>query len=237
MITILILILILFLFIFQDFIDPYIIQFLNNEQVSIISDNPDEVLIKRLRKSKIVLFPLILWQFLDYSFLYLFVILGLFLFMLKKDDIKIKNQLLKEKNLLKFQFPIWLRQLQILLQTNTVSQSLHLSYDYAPKLIKIELKHFIQEIENDALNISPYLNFLKFYRLNEIERAMKLLYRYNTVGKDDAYVQFNRMIQTTTKWLRNERTEHHKNSLSFNLMISISLSWLRLIRLLVPKSE
>ena len=128
MITILILIIILFLFIFQDFIDPYIIQFLNNEQVSIISDNPDEVLIKRLRKSKIVLFPLILWQFLDYSFLYLFVILGLFLFMLKKDDIKIKNQLLKEKNLLKFQFPIWLRQLQILLQTNTVSQSLHLSY-------------------------------------------------------------------------------------------------------------
>ena len=30
--------------------------------------------------------------------------------------------------------------LQILLQTNTVSQSLHLSYEYAPKLIKKELK-------------------------------------------------------------------------------------------------
>ncbi len=221
MITFLILIIIFSLFIFQDFIDPYLIYFLNDEQVSIISDNPDEVLIKRLRKSKIVLFPLVLWQFLDYSFIYLFVILGLFLFMLKKDDIKIKNQLLKEKNLLKFQFPIWLRQLQILLQTNTVSQSLHLSYDYAPQLIKKELKHFIQEIENDALNISPYLNFLKFYRLNEIERAMKLLYRYNTVGKDDAYVQFNRMIQTTTKWLRNERTEHHKNSLALYEWISM----------------
>ena len=41
MITILILILILSLFIFQDFIDPYLIQFLSDEQVSIISDNPD----------------------------------------------------------------------------------------------------------------------------------------------------------------------------------------------------
>lgn len=219
--TILLIITILFLFIFQNIIDPYLIQFINDQEISVFIENSNEVLIKRLRKSKVVLILLIFWQFFDYSFIYLFVIFGLFLFMLKKDDIKIKNQLIKEKNLLKFQFPIWLRQLQILLQTNTVSQSLSLSYEYAPRLIKKELKHFIQEIENDALNISPYLNFLKFYRLNEIERAMKLLYRYNTVGKDDAYVQFNRMIQTTTKWLRNERTEHHRNSLALYEWISM----------------
>ena len=221
MMTILLIITILFLFIFQNIIDPYLIQFINDQEISVFIENSNEVLIKRLRKSKVVLILLIFWQFFDYSFIYLFVIFGLFLFMLKKDDIKIKNQLIKEKNLLKFQFPIWLRQLQILLQTNTVSQSLSLSYEYAPRLIKKELKHFIQEIENDALNISPYLNFLKFYRLNEIERAMKLLYRYNTVGKDDAYVQFNRMIQTTTKWLRNERTEHHRNSLALYEWISM----------------
>ena len=89
MITILLIITILFLFIFQDVIDPYLIHFLNDEQISMIYENPDKVLIKRLRKSKIVLFPLVLWQLFDYSFIYLFVILGLFLFMLKKDDIKI----------------------------------------------------------------------------------------------------------------------------------------------------
>ena len=43
---------------------------------------------------------------------------------------------------------------------------------------------------------------------------MKLLYRYNTIGKDDAYHQFNRMIQTTTKWLRSEREQHHQDSLA-----------------------
>ena len=221
MMTILLILTISFLFVCQNIIDPYFIQFMKNDSNDTLFQVSDEILIKRFRKSKIVLIPLIFWSFFDYSFLYLFVILGLFLFMLKKDELKAKNQITKEKNLLKFQFPIWLRQLQILLQTNTVSQSLQLSYEYAPNLIKKELKQFIQEIENDALNISPYLNFLKFYRLNEIERAMKLLYRYNTVGKDDAYIQFNRMIQTTTKWLRNERTEHHKNSLALYEWISM----------------
>lgn len=217
MITVLLIITILFLFLFQNVIDPFLIQFIKNEEYV----HSDETLLKRFRKSKIVLILLIFWNIFDYSIIYLFIIIGLFLFLLKKDDIKIKNQLSRDKNLLKFQFPIWLRQLQILLQTNTVNQSLKLSYHYAPKLIKKELKDFIQEIENDALNITPYLNFLKYYRLNEIERAMKLLYRYNTVGKDDAYVQFNRMIQTTTKWLRSERTEHHKNSLALYEWISM----------------
>ena len=157
------------IFIFQNLIDPYFIRFLNNEKTAINLNNSEEALIKRLRKSKIVLVLLIFWNIFDYSFIYLIAVLGLFMFMLNIDGIKANNQLIKEKNLLKFQFPIWLRQLQILLQTNTVSQSLHLSYDYAPSLIKKELKRFIKEIENDALNISPYLNFLKFYRLNEIE--------------------------------------------------------------------
>ncbi len=44
---------------------------------------------------------------------------------------------------------------------------------------------------------------------------MKLLYRYNTVGKEDAYVQFNRMIQTTTKWLRSERSSRAESKLMF----------------------
>lgn len=150
---------------------------------------------------------------MDYSIPYLFIVFFLFIFFLKKDYWHLKNQHKKKSNLLKFQFPIWLRQLQILLQTNTVGQSLNLSYEHAPLLIQEDLKQLIQSIENDAVSISPYLNFLKSYRLCEIERAMKLLYRYNTVGKDDAYMQFNRMIQTTTKWLRNEREVHHKDAL------------------------
>ena len=185
--------------------------FADNE---LIHEDSQKYLLKRIRKSKIALIPLCLWSKLDYSFTFLFLILLIFIFLLKKDYWILKQNVKRKSRLLKFQFPIWLRQLQILLQSNTVAQSLRLSLDHAPTLIQNDLKKLIDEIDQDALNITPYLNFLSAYRLSEIERAMKLLYRYNTVGKDDAYLQFNRMIQTTTKWLRSEREEHHKDAMA-----------------------
>lgn len=210
------------IFAFQKQIDPLFVPLLKEEDLNqFISEDIDEFVLKRIRKSKIVLILLLFWERFELSVLYLFIVLALFFFLLKKDYISLKQKRVKQINLLKFQFPIWLRQLQMLLQTNTVSQSLKLSYSHAPELIKNDLSRLIQEIDQDALNITPYLNFLKSYRLNEIERAMKLLYRYNTIGKEDAYLQFNRMIQTTTKWLRSERKSHHQNTLTLYEWISM----------------
>ncbi|MEG0823423.1 MAG: hypothetical protein RSG07_02840 [Erysipelotrichaceae bacterium] len=107
--------------------------------------------------------------------------------------------------MLKFQFPIWLRQLQILIQTNTVVRALDESYSKAPTLIRHDLSALVNELEVDAIRLEPYLKFLQAYRMPEVERAMKLLYRYNAVGKGDAYEAFNHMIHSTTKWLRTER--------------------------------
>lgn len=214
MIIILIVMILLLFFIFNQQIDPFIINIIQENDLDLYVDDINEFMNKRLKKSKPILFLLILWSLSEYSILYLGLIISLFIFFLKKDYLSLKQQAKKKSNLLRFQFPIWLRQIQILLQTNTVSQSLKLSYEHAPNLIKNDLHKLIKEIEVDALNISPYLNFLKSYRLSEIERAMKLLYRYNTIGKDDAYIQFNRMIQTTTKWLRSEREQHHQDSLA-----------------------
>ena len=213
--TLSIIFLLLLFFIFHRQIDPYIIALIQEDDLSeLIYDNIDDFMKKRIHKSRPILLLLVFWEYFDLSILYLFIILCLFIFFLKKDYLTLKQNKKKNSNLLKFQFPIWLRQIQILLQTNTVSQSLKLSLQHAPELIKKDLELLIYEIDADALNITPYLNFLKGYRLSEIERAMKLLYRYNTVGKEDAYLQFNRMIQTTTKWLRSEREEHHQNSLA-----------------------
>ena len=211
---ILVILILLLFFIFNHQIDPYIISIIQEDDLNLYVLDTNEFMKLRLKKSKPILFLLIFWSIFDNSIFYLGIICSLFIFFLKKDYLDLKQKAKKKSNLLKFQFPIWLRQIQILLQTNTVSQSLKLSYEHAPELIKGDLKILIQEIDKDALNIAPYLNFLKSYRLSEIERAMKLLYRYNTIGKDDAYHQFNRMIQTTTKWLRSEREQHHQDSLA-----------------------
>lgn len=203
-------------FAFQKWLDPMMDSILRENDIEeLIYGDIDTFMKKRLTQSRIVLVLLVFWPKINFSVFYFGMVILLYVLFFKKDYLKAKRERNKKCALLKFQFPIWLRQLQILLQTNTVSQSLILSLKHAPDLIQEDLKILIEEINKDALNIAPYLNFLKSYRLSEIERAMKLLYRYNTMGKEDSYLQFNRMIQTTTKWLRSEREEHHQASLAF----------------------
>lgn len=215
MATLIILSVCLALIVFNHSIDPILATIIEEKDLNdYIDENTQEFCLKRVKKAKPVLLFLILWHFTDYSILYFALITTLFVYMLKKDYLHFVNSRKKKMNQIKFQFPVWLRQLQILLQTNTVVQSMRLSLSTAPELIRHDLETLIREIENDALNLNPYLQFLRQYRLAEVERAMKLLYRYNTVGKEDAYNHFNRMIQTTTKWLRSERNTRNESKLA-----------------------
>lgn len=201
-------------FVLNQSIDPFLISLVQEQDLQeLIKEDVEQVMNQRIKKAKKMLFLLLPWGLLNYSMAYFVGVLALFMVALKKDYWALKQQAKKQISQLKFQFPIWLRQLQILLQTNTVVKSMEYSLPHAPALIQNDLAQLIQAIEKDALNLNPYLNFLKMYHLSEIERAMKLLYRYNTVGKEDAYLQFNRMIQTTTKWLRSERESRNENKL------------------------
>lgn len=220
--TLVIELLIIGLIVFNKTIDPYLAHLIEEKDLSLyINEDPHTFCLKRVKKAKVILILLIPWHFTHYSVLYFTFVIFLFVFFLKKDYIKFQNETKQQINQIKFQFPVWLRQLQILLQTNTVVQSMKYSCATAPQLIQHDLEILIQSIEADALNLSPYLQFLHQYRLAEVERAMKLLYRYNTVGKEDAYNHLNRMIQTTTKWLRNERNSRNESKLAAFQWISM----------------
>ena len=160
---------------------------------------------KRIYKAKFAFVLLLALPSQNYSLVYLCFIFILFLLIFKLEYIKRKQEEKKKLKQLKFQFPIWLRQLQILLQCNNVIHALRISKEAAPILIKEDLNVLISKIEKDSIQFQPYLEFLSQYHLPEIERAMKLLYRYQMVGQQDTDIQFQRMIQTTTKWLRSER--------------------------------
>ena len=54
---------------------------------------------------------------------------------------------------------------------------------------------------------------MKDYDLIEIQRSMKWLYRYQNFGYKDAYSQFNRMLMSTSKWLRQSRIEQKQSSI------------------------
>lgn len=114
--------------------------------------------------------------------------------------------------LVRYQFPIYLRQLQVLLQNNTVVKTIELSLDFVPKVLADDITKLYYRIKEEPLELKHYLDCMKQYDLPEIHRAMKWLYRYQSIGYQDAYRQFNRMIVSTSKWLRKSRLEQRQQN-------------------------
>lgn len=113
----------------------------------------------------------------------------------------------------RYHFPIYLRQIQVLLQNNTVVKSIELSLEYVPDVLKHDIEKLNQKIKFDPTNMNHYVDCMKQYNLIEIQRSMKWLYRYQNFGYKDAYSQFNRMLVSTSKWLRQTRIENKKDSI------------------------
>lgn len=162
---------------------------------------------KRLLKSLSVVLLVLLSIYLDLGLLYVLIWIVIAIIIYKIPYFRVKSKFKQLVGQIKYEFPIWLRQLQILLQNNTVVVSLEKSFDLAPMLIQTHLHDFINKLKEQPQQLSIYTGFLEDYECVEIERAMKLLYRYNSVGKEDSMKQLNRMIQTTAKWLREQRLE------------------------------
>ena len=118
---------------------------------------------------------------------------------------KIRSAVKQQTDLIRYQFPIYLRQLQILLQNNTVVKAIELSIPQAPPYLRHELSALYQRLLSEPEKLSSYTDFMRHVDQNEIERAMKWLYRFENTGQKDAGRQFNRMIASTSKWLRQER--------------------------------
>jgi len=126
---------------------------------------------------------------------------------------QLKQQANRKIQSVRYHFPIYLRQVQVLLQNNTVVKSIELSLDYVPEVLFEDINQLNENIKKDSLNINHYLNCMKQYNLPEIQRSMKWLYRYQNFGYQDAYHQFNRMLVSTSKWLRQARIEKKNESI------------------------
>ena len=126
--------------------------------------------------------------------------------------------------LVRYQFPIYLRQLQVLLQNNTVVKTIELSLDHIPSVLEKDIKELYQNIKEEPLELKHYLACMSQYQLPEVKRAMKWLYRYQSIGYQDAYRQFNRMIVSTSKWLRKSRLHNREQT-------SMVIQWLGMLPL------
>lgn len=74
------------------------------------------------------------------------------------------------------QFPNWLMEVALLLQTDNVQMAIRKSMDSAPVVLVYALEDLIDQLEEDPNAIEPYHRFLKEYRNPDVQSAMKMLY-------------------------------------------------------------
>lgn len=134
---------------------------------------------------------------------------------------KVKRQFLKIQRELKYEFPIWLRTLQMLLMDNTVVVALKISAENAPKLIKNDLNVLIQKITDDPWDTTAFDNFLTEYEMIEIRKSMRTLQRLHRGNLSNINEQLESMYERSVDWIEIERVQYFKNKRDVKSWIAI----------------
>jgi CRISPR/Cas system CSM-associated protein Csm2 small subunit len=92
------------------------------------------------------------------------------------------------------QFPNWLMEVALLLQTDNVQMAIRKSMDSAPEVLVYALEDLIDQLEEDPNAIEPYHRFLKEYRNPDVQSAMKMLYALSSGNAGDVSKQVEELI-------------------------------------------
>ncbi|MBE5959470.1 MAG: hypothetical protein E7254_11495 [Lachnospiraceae bacterium] len=92
------------------------------------------------------------------------------------------------------QFPEWLRDVAINLQTETVQSAIENSFDSAPYVMKEPIRRMLLDFEEYPIGIEPYDYFLMYFDVPEIKSSMKMLYSISELGKEEADIQIGSVI-------------------------------------------
>lgn len=166
--------------------------------------------VDKLNRSSVLL---LIYPISNFNLMILITICLFLTLQFKYPYLKAKSELKKQIEQIKLDFPIWLRQLQVLMQAHTVVNALEQSTDKAPLILKADITLLVERLHNDPLSVDNYINFLDYLPLVDIKRAMKMLYRYSIIGQSDAYGQFNRFIIFSTKLLRKKWQDEYETKL------------------------
>ena len=136
---------------------------------------------------------------------------------------------IKKKNLRKeieMKFPRWLMEVALQLQSGSVYTAIEKSYETAPTVLKPELVKFMKAREEDRTTIAPYLGFMAFAEMPEIQSSMKMLYSISQGADNDADAQINDIIRRNNLML--DKAEKMRNddmlSVFYGLMLAPQLT-------------
>lgn len=152
---------------------------------------------------------------------------------------KIGHSLAKKKvtREIEKQFPEWLMQVALLLQTDNVQISIRKSLEDAPKVLVPALEELVLELEENPDSIQPYSHFLREYHNPDIQSAMKMLYALSNGNFADIKGQIEELIERNNAMMDKAEKLHQEDMIagmkvyillpallaSFKLMVDMSL--------------
>ena len=92
-------------------------------------------------------------------------------------------------------FPKWLMQISLLLQSDNVQVAIQKSYHDAPEILKEPILEMVYEMQVNPAGMEPYLHFLEEYGLPEVSSSMKMLYSISEGTGGDVTAQIGDIIR------------------------------------------
>ena len=185
---------------------------------------------KSRKKSIIMAAPFLIAVVPVYLFVNKFlciVLILISLFLLFQHRIGHNIALNAVKQNLGIEIPIWLMDLTLLLQHNTVYVALQKSRENASEIIQLELDKLFEEMEENPGSIEPYNNFMEKFHMPEVASCMKLLYSIAENGTMDKNIQLNNLIESIQKMqersdeILNERNAfEHRRYFSYPMAVT-----------------
>lgn len=100
---------------------------------------------------------------------------------------------------IRLQFPEWMFDMILRLQTENVHTAISHSLDDAPEVLVRPLYRLSEHLQADPISIQPFLNFLKEFNLPEIHAVMLQLYAINDMGREEIQEQIYAMLDQNQK--------------------------------------
>lgn len=130
------------------------------------------------------------------------------------------------------QFPEWMMDMSLRLQTDNVHVSLRKTISEAPTILREELKMLVKKIEQQPNSLRPYLEFMKELRLPDVLSAMKILYSMAEFGTEDMRKQIEVLVQRNTVMLDKAeriRQEDRMSGVGFMILLPMVTGVLKML--------
>lgn len=119
--------------------------------------------------------------------------------------------------------PIWINLIYSLVGENNIYNSIVLSYDNVPSVMKKDLKIFIDKITIDNEDRDAYLNFLEKYNVDGFKDIMMKMFEFRKLSKENLKYEISSMNDTLNRLEKMKRDRRFYNELFFVDMVQSAL--------------